>query len=124
MNKVEQGKALAPIIAGTTVALYISYKIIYSLFHSKNKFNREIPVPGSAYPYVGHLFSLGDMPAETVSQWHKKHGPIIHLRMGVQTWISIDSPELAHKLMVTNGSKTSHRNESEFAFKLYSFGGK
>ncbi|KAG2210501.1 hypothetical protein INT47_002443 [Mucor saturninus] len=124
MNKVEQGKALAPIIAGTTVALYISYKILHSLLHSKNKFSKEIPAPGPAYPYVGHLFSLGNMPAETVSQWHKELGPIIQLRMGVQTWVSIDSPALAHKVMVTNGSKASHRNENEFGYSLYSFGGK
>lgn len=124
MNKLDQCKALAPIITGTTVALYISYKIIHSLLHNQNKYTKKIPVPGSSFPYVGHLFSLGDMPAETVAQWHKELGPIIQFRMGVQTWVSIGIPELAHKVMVTNGSKSSHRNENEFAFKLYSFGGK
>ncbi|KAI7896201.1 cytochrome P450 [Mucor mucedo] len=124
MIKVEQGKALAPVIAGTTVALYLSYKIFLSLLHKKNKYAKKIPVPGSSYPYVGHMSSLGDMPAETISQWHKELGPIIQFRMGVQTWVSIDSPELAHKVMVTNGSKASHRNENEFSYKLSSFGGK
>ncbi|KAG2205811.1 hypothetical protein INT47_003994 [Mucor saturninus] len=124
MNKVEQGKALAPVAVGTAAALYLSYKIFQSLLYKNNEYIKEIPVPSSAYPYVGHMFSLGDMPAEKVSQWHKELGPIIKFRMGVQTWVSIDSPELAHKVMVTNGSKTSHRNENEFMFHMYSFGGK
>lgn len=124
MNKVESSKNLAPIIAGTTVAAYLSYKILQSLLPKKNKYIKQIPVPGSSYPYIGHMSSLGDMPADTISKWHKELGPIIELRMGVQTWVSIDSPDLAHKVMVTNGGKTSHRNESEFGFNLYSFGGK
>ncbi|KAI7896202.1 cytochrome P450 [Mucor mucedo] len=124
MIQVEQAKTLAPVVASTTVALYLSYKIIQSLLHDKKKFTKEIPVPGSSLPYVGHMFSLGNMPFETVSQWHKNLGPIIQFHMGVQTWVSIDSPDLAHKVMVTNGSKSSQRNESEFGFNLYSFGGK
>lgn len=121
--KIEQGKALAPVIVGTTVCLFISYKIINSLIN-RNKLYKEIPVPGSAYPYVGHMFSLGELPCETISAWHKELGPIIKIRMGVQTWISIDSPQMAHKILVTNGAKTSQRPRSVFGHDIYSGGGK
>lgn len=123
MNKFEQNKALVSVIAGTTVSLYLSYKIINSLLR-KNKLYRKLPEPGSAYPYVGHMFSLGDLPGETVSQWHKELGPIIKFRMGVQTWVSVDCPIIAHKLLVTNGTKTSQRPVAEFTYHVYSIEGK
>lgn len=132
MNKIVQDKGLATTALGTLLCAYFSYKIINSLLLNRTKKYssasaagiKEIPVPSSSIPYVGHLFSLGSLPSETVSEWHKELGPIIKFRMGVQTWISIDNPQMAHKLMVTNGAKVSHRPISEFGQELYSMGGK
>jgi hypothetical protein len=62
-------------------------------------------VPDCSYFYIGHVFSLGEIPGKTVEEWHNKLGPIIKLYMGVQTWIVVADPILSHKIFVTNGAK-------------------
>jgi hypothetical protein len=120
-------KEVLPIvsIAAATTLLYASYKLFGSSSNKKSKQGfKEIPVPGSAYPYVGHIFSMGELPGKKVSEWHKELGPIIRLRMGVQTWIMVDEPTLAHKIFVSQGVETSHRPESVYGFHHYSMKGK
>ena len=111
------------LVAATSTFLYASYR----LWNSKNKRLlglKEIPEAASGYPYVGHLLSLGDIPAKTISKWHAELGPIFKIRMGVINWILVDDPELAHKIFVTNGAEASNRPNSHFGFKYYSKGGK
>lgn len=77
---------------------------------------REIPVPNqSLYPYIGHLFSLGNLPAQTIAKWHHELGPIVKIHVGVRTWISVSDRLLAHKIFVSNGAKTSYRPHSTYA---------
>lgn len=125
MDKIIQDKALTTKVLGTTLCIYLSYKIILLLNQPKSLGSiKEIPVPRSSIPYFGHLFSLASSPSKAVTDWHNELGPIVKFRMGIQTWISIDDPRLAHKLLVTNGAKISHRPISEFGQNLYSIGGK
>lgn len=118
-------KEVMPIvsIAAATTILFASYRLMTSGKKSKRGL-KEIPVPGSAYPYVGHLLSMGDLPGRKVSEWHKELGPIIRLRMGVQTWIMVDDPALAHKIFVSNGVESSYRPHSTYASDQYSMGEK
>lgn len=122
-------KEVVPIvsIAAAATLLYASFKLI-STSSSSNKKNKqgfkEIPVPGSAYPCVGHILSLGELPGNKVSKWHKELGPIIRLRMGVQTWITVDDPILAHKIFVSQGVESSHRPEPIYGYNHYSLQGK
>lgn len=119
----------APIvsIAAATTLLYASYRLISTSNRNRKKREsglKDIPVPGSCYPYVGHMFSLGDLPGETMSKWHRELGPIIHVKMGCQTWISLTDPVLAHKVFVTNGAHTSFRPYTTYSHEYYSFKGK
>lgn len=104
----------------TAVFLYT----LYTRISGKRSHNSNIPVPDSAYPYIGHLLSLGKLPSRRISEWHKKFGPIIKLFLGAQTWISVDDPVLAHKIFVTHGIETSYRPHSTFAYYYYSAEGK
>lgn len=113
---------IVSIVAAISIA-YLSCSI-YSAGKDKNKNVKKIPVPGSSSPYVGHMMSLGDLPGRTIARWHKELGPIIKLKMGVQDWIMIDDPVLAHKIFVTNGVNTSNRPHNVFAQDHYSLGGK
>lgn len=121
-NNFEKDKALPIVtIAAAIALLYTTFK----MFGSSNtkKIKNDIPTPASSYPYIGHLLSLGELPSKTISDWHKEFGPIIKINMGAETWVSIDSPRMAHQLLVVNGVKTSHRQTSYF-FNLYTVGGK
>lgn len=124
--KNEKRQMLALQTAGIAVAsslLYTSYKV-FANTNKKKEGIREIPVPSSSYPIVGHMFSLGESPGETISKWHADLGPIIKLKMGAQTWVIVDDPALAQKIFVTHGAQTSYRVESIYAYKHYSMGGK
>lgn len=124
MLSFEKNKTLV-FAASSTVILYASYKLIRVLSNSnKNEQSfKDIPVPDSSYLYVGHMLSMGKVPGKTVEKWHNQLGPIIKLYMGTQIWIMVADPVLAHKIFVTNSSKTSFRPSSHFSH-LYSKGGK
>lgn len=108
-------------IAAAASIFYASYRVLSS-GQKKHKF-KELPVPGSAYPYVGHLLSLGDIPGRTVAKWHTELGPIIKPRMVVQSWFMISDPILAHKEFVAKGAETSSRPYNVFAHDHHSIGG-
>lgn len=113
------------ITAASTFVLYCSYKMISSK-HKKNQISglKDIPSPKGEYPYFGHMLSLGKSPGKQIQKWHKEVGHIFQLHMGIQTWVMVDDPLLAHKIFVTNGAQTSHRPDSNFALNYYSMGGR
>jgi hypothetical protein len=83
-----------------------------------------VSMPGSCYPYVGHMFSMGELPGKTVSKWHRELGPLIKIKMGCQYWTIVDDPFLAHKIFVTHGANTSFRPYSTYSYEYYSFKGR
>jgi hypothetical protein len=62
------------------------------------------------------MLSLGNYPGRALAKWHKNHGSIIKLKMGVQNWISIDDPYLAQELFAQNGVHSSSRPVTSFGF--------
>lgn len=110
-------------IAAATSVLYASYRLLRdNRRHTKGL--KEIPVPSAKVPYFGHLITLGDMPGNKITEWHKELGPILELHMGIQTWVSVDDPELAHKIFVRHGTETSYRPPSIYTQEYYSMHGK
>ncbi|GAA5804557.1 cytochrome P450 [Helicostylum pulchrum] len=107
-------------IAAATTLLFSTYK----LFSNRNhKGLTKIPVPRGGYPYFGHMFSVGTDPSRKFAEWHKESGPILQIRMGIQTWVLIADPEIAHKVFVTNGVHSSHRPHNTFT-NIYSHNGR
>lgn len=119
---------LTPVIsiAAATVILLSSYKCFLKKKEEKDSKRgiKEIPVPGSRYPYFGHMFSLGSSPGKVIAKWHKEFGHILKLSMGIQTWIMVDDPVLAHKIFVSNGAVASNRPHVTFAYDYYGLKGK
>jgi hypothetical protein len=109
-------------IAAATSLLYSSYHMLHRQKRAHKQGIKEIPVPGSAYPYVGHILSLGALPGKKISEWHRELGPIIKLQMGVKTWVLVDDPVLAHKIFVTHGTQTSFRPYGKYIHDYYSMG--
>lgn len=113
------------ITAASTFVLYYSYRLLSSEKKKKRTNGlKEILSPKGEYPYFGHMLSLGSTPGKQIRKWHKEVGHIFQLHMGIQTWVMVDDPLLAHKIFVTNGAQTSHRPDSNFALNYYSMGGK
>ncbi|KAG2200914.1 hypothetical protein INT47_003149 [Mucor saturninus] len=113
-------------VIGFAIGLLCTSYTLVELSNKKKRVrsSREIPAPKSGYPVVGHMFSLGDLPSTTVHAWHQELGPIIQLNMGVQTWIMVADPVLAHKIMVVNGTKSAFRPYSHFSYYIHGKEGK
>ncbi|CAO3589869.1 unnamed protein product [Absidia cylindrospora] len=114
--------------SGILLATGTTVYTILSLARSKAnsliaKGYKEVPSP-KGLPYVGHLFSLGELPGYKITEWQKELGPIIKLNMGKQEWYMISDPLLAHEIFVTKGLTTSDRPYHTYITDYYSFGGK
>ncbi|KAI9477130.1 cytochrome P450 [Zychaea mexicana] len=114
--------------AAVALALIIAYKqqkrIAASKHHPEYK---EISSPKGRYPLFGHLLSI--KPDVSLSQqltgWHNEFNtPILQLDMGIQKWISLNDPKMAHEIFVTNGAIASSRPIMAFTYKNYALGGK
>jgi len=124
-SRIEKEQALRVVsIAAATAILYQSYRLITAEKSTKKQGLKEIPVAPSCYPYVGHTFSLGRIPSDTIRQWHAKCGPVIKIMLGKRVWITIADPTLAHKVFVTHGAHASYRPHLNFSHKLFSGGGR
>lgn len=124
LPKLDKKDALPVASLAIAVSIvYTSYRMFLSNQGKKHNF-KEIPIPGSAYPYIGHMMSLGELPGKTIKKWHEELGPIINLKMGIQNWIAVNDPVLAHKIFVTKGVDTSYRPHNAYAFNILCSGGK
>ncbi|KAI9015832.1 cytochrome P450 [Phycomyces nitens] len=84
---------------------------------------KTIPVPLGKYPYFGHAISMGDIPAFQVEKWHQENGPIIHITLGIQHWVIISDPAIAHDIFSRCGIKASGRQRHFFTHTIYTDGG-
>ncbi|KAI8876970.1 cytochrome P450, partial [Backusella circina FSU 941] len=100
-------------IAAAAALIYSTFSFVSKGNKTQNKY-KEIPTPRSSYPYIGHMLSLGKYPTRTLSKWHQELGPIIKLKMGVQTWVSLNDPQLAHELFSHKGIDSSRRPLTNF----------
>lgn len=110
------------ILAAITL-LYSTYKLVNSKPKAIDGI-KEIPMPEGRIPLFGHMLTLGKLPGTKIKEWHRKYGPIIQFKMGKQTWISVDDPELSHKIFVSHGVDTSYRPYSTYGHEYYSKKGK
>ncbi|KAI8994723.1 cytochrome P450 [Pilobolus umbonatus] len=97
-------------ITAATAVLYSACKLFATPdpFDS-NKGTKKIPMPDGAYPYIGHVLAFAKSPIKASKDWHRRYGPLVRVRMGVQNWLLVGDPLLAHKLFVIHGAVTSSR---------------
>ncbi|CAO3670528.1 unnamed protein product [Rhizopus stolonifer] len=85
------------------------FLVAYWFLSKEKKEKQGIPTPKGAYFYFGHLPLIGSSPSAKVKEWHDQLGPIFGIKMGVQRWVFVSDPEMAHDLFVTRGASTSSR---------------
>ncbi|KAI7871282.1 cytochrome P450 [Spinellus fusiger] len=79
-----------------------------------------MPTPKRKYPYLGHIPLLGENSFLKMHEWHKELGPILHIKMGVQDFVFISDPTIAHEVFNVNGNITNLRPPNKFADGIYS----
>lgn len=71
MKKKQLLVHIAGVVTVASSTLCMSYKVITSRNNSKKSQGfKKIPEPGCSYPFVEHVFSLGELPELTVFQWY------------------------------------------------------
>ncbi|KAI7852764.1 cytochrome P450 [Circinella umbellata] len=111
--------------AAVAFALLVAYKQQKRITSSQQPGAKEIPIPKGQYPLFGHLLSLGPMASRTITEWHNELGSdIIQLNMGIQKWIMLNDPKMAHDVFVTQGAVASSRPYMAFTYQKYAMGGK
>ncbi|KAI9246447.1 cytochrome P450 [Phascolomyces articulosus] len=98
----------------TSFALYGLYVTMGSCnnttLDNKNLSLKEVPSPGGALPYFGHLFKIpSSLPALKFDEWHRQYGPLIRVKMGVEQWIVIGERRIANDILKAKGAVTSGR---------------
>ncbi|XP_071739594.1 cytochrome P450 71AV8-like [Rutidosis leptorrhynchoides] len=90
-----------------TLFLFIT---IITLFKSSEK---NLPPQPWKLPVIGHLHHLlGALPHHALTNLAKKHGPIIHLKLGQVSTVVISSPNLAKDIMNTHDLSFAGRSKS------------
>ncbi|KAI9282569.1 cytochrome P450 [Sporodiniella umbellata] len=80
---------------------------------------KKIPMPKGQYFYFGHMPSFRKEPFKKTNEWHKELGSIFQINAGVQHWIVIGDPIVAHDIFVSKGATSSGRASSAYAFHIH-----
>lgn len=69
------------------------------LFSGSPKY--KLPPSPPAYPLIGHLHLLGNLPHQSMANLSKKYGEIYSLRLGSVPAIVVTTPEMAREFLQT-----------------------
>ncbi|KAI9282686.1 cytochrome P450 [Sporodiniella umbellata] len=83
---------------------------------------KKIPMPTGDYFYLGHAPLFENGIVSRVNEWHRQLGPLFRIKMGVQNWVFIGDPRIAHDIFVTRGVVSSGRPYLEYGRNTFSEG--
>ncbi|KAM3319865.1 cytochrome 71AU50 [Capsicum chacoense] len=93
--------------------------IVYALYELLNIYKRKKFPPGPrGLPILGHLHLLGEKPHQDLQKLAKKHGPIMHMRLGLVPTIVASSADAAEKFLKTYDHIFASRPHNEAAHYL------
>ncbi|KAJ7969674.1 Cytochrome P450 [Quillaja saponaria] len=91
----------------TLLLVTLTYILIHvTAFRPKG---RKLPPGPLAFPIIGHLHMLGNLPHRTLQSLAKKYGPIMSLRLGNVPTIIVSSPEAAELFLKTHDTVFASR---------------
>ncbi|KAK4585328.1 hypothetical protein RGQ29_022836 [Quercus rubra] len=76
--------------------------LAYILVQWKSKTKKKLPPGPRGFPIFGNLHMLGKFPHQDLHQLAQKHGPIMHLRLGMVPAIVVSSPQAAKLFLKTH----------------------
>ncbi|KAK9757292.1 hypothetical protein RND81_01G153900 [Saponaria officinalis] len=93
---------------------------LYCLLRWKNRTSTEKtpPQPSGAWPLIGHLHLLGDLPHKSLGKLADKYGPIFMIRLGLKKALVISSPAMARECLGNNDRVFVGRPQSVFVEHL------
>lgn len=141
IGHTERYKTILGAAVASVTTVYLLRRAIRSMSDNKSDEFKGIPVPKGEYFYlginnkqkpsnslliilhlIGHMPLLGKRPGEVITKWHHQYGPIFRIKMGVQNWLFLGDPQIAHEILVSKGSITAGRPEHTFLGKIHGQG--
>ncbi|GLJ19380.1 hypothetical protein SUGI_0349130 [Cryptomeria japonica] len=71
------------------------------------------------WPFIGNLPQLGDKPHRSFFFLAQKYGPLMTIKLGVQTTLVVSSPSMAREVLKNNDHSFSSRIINTAARALY-----
>jgi cytochrome P450 len=81
---------------------YITIIIFLSFIGRTKKQNYNLPPGPSLFSIMLNIFELAKKPQYSLAKFSKKHGPIMHIKLGQTSTIIISSPDIAQEVLQTH----------------------
>ncbi|KZP07622.1 cytochrome P450 [Athelia psychrophila] len=110
----------------TTLAIAATAAIVLlsaGIYWRTSRTSSALPPGPPKIPLFGNLFQLSPgRPHPQLLTWAKQHGPIVHLKLGPQDFVALNSAEAADQLLVSRGLIYSSRPNVHVAQDIMSNG--
>ncbi|XP_022857347.1 premnaspirodiene oxygenase-like [Olea europaea var. sylvestris] len=117
----------------TALAIFLSLIFLFITKWKKSQTpseRKKLPPSPKQLPIIGHLHLISLLPHRDFKELAKKHGPIMHLKLGETSAIVISSPEIAKEVLETQDPTFAERlgtmsseivwyNHTDIAFSPY-----
>ncbi|MED6187398.1 hypothetical protein PIB30_076069 [Stylosanthes scabra] len=87
-----------------TFFLLLAFSFLTKYYKSKTRPNQKLPPGPWKLPIIGNFHQVakaGPLPHRAFRELAKKHGPIMHLKLGENSTVVISSPKLAKEVLKT-----------------------
>ncbi|XP_055864758.1 cytochrome P450 2J2-like isoform X3 [Biomphalaria glabrata] len=102
-------------VSSCLIGLFI---LLLAMFFRSRKPKNLPPTPGTALPFVGHLYMLEKNPRQQFKQWAEQFGSMFTLKMGPNTAVFINTLDTLKEAFIKQGDYFSDRPNNLFAVKF------
>lgn len=97
--------------AAGPIAVLLLCTIFFFLTSSSRKLPKGLRrVPGPrGYPIIGNIPQLSDRPQQQLKAWARTYGELFQLRLGLNNWIYLNSPQATREILDKQSHLTSSR---------------
>ncbi|CAL5064201.1 unnamed protein product [Urochloa decumbens] len=101
--------ALPPWAAFLAVVLITAFFLKAIVSRRRRRRTYNLPPGPKPWPIIGNLNLIGDLPHRSIHELSKRHGPLMHLRLGSLPVVVAASAEMARSFLKTHDAVFSDR---------------
>ncbi|GLJ19382.1 hypothetical protein SUGI_0349210 [Cryptomeria japonica] len=115
MDSISVPSSTYSLVAGVLLLILLTF------LKKRNKRSLALPLPPGppGWPFIGNLPQLGDKPNRSLSLLAQKYGPLMTIKLGMQTAFVVSSPSMAREVLKNNDHRFSSRTINTAARTLY-----